>query len=99
FGETRYRARTTSFFVQVWTFAQCAQLSLCDFTFLSAQSSSSTTWPVAVSFAVVGQRTRILFVMEQEPFVRWRAINQADTRSAPCRYRMGTFPASPDRQW
>src|SRR5437868_9725181 len=69
-----YRARTTSFFVQVCTFAQCAQLSLCDFTFLSAQSSSSITWPVAVSFAVVGQRTRILFVMEVEAFARRRVL-------------------------
>src|SRR5205085_9220236 len=94
-----YRARTTSFFVQACTLSQCAHVSLCVFTFLSAQSSSSTTWPVAVSLAVVGHRTRIRFVMVVESFVRPRAFNRVDIRSAPYRYRKGTFPASPGHRW
>ena len=52
------RARTTSFFVQLWTWRQWGQVNLGVFTFAAAQSCSSIVWPVAVSFAVEGHRTR-----------------------------------------
>ena len=54
----RQRARTTSFFVQLWTWRQWGQVNLGVFTFAAAQSCSSIVWPVAVSFAVEGHRTR-----------------------------------------
>src|SRR5437764_15091168 len=50
------RARTTSFFVQVWTWRQCGQLNLLLLIFAAAHSSSRMVWPLGVSFAVEGQR-------------------------------------------
>jgi hypothetical protein len=51
------RARTTSFFVQVWTWRQWGQVNFGVLTLAAAQSCSSMVWPVGVSFAVEGHRT------------------------------------------
>jgi hypothetical protein len=53
-----YLARTTSFFVQVWTWRQWGQVNFDLFILAAAQSFSSMVWPVGVSLAVDGQRTR-----------------------------------------
>ena len=50
------RARTTSFFVQVWTWRQCGQLNLLLLIFAAAHNSSLIVWPLGVNFAVEGQR-------------------------------------------
>jgi len=51
------RAKTTSFFVQLWICWQCGQVNLGVFTLAPAQSCSSMVWPVTASLAVEGQRT------------------------------------------
>ena len=53
-----YRARTTSFFPQVWVWPQWAQLNFWLFTLAASQRCSSMVWPVSVNFEVEGQRTR-----------------------------------------
>jgi hypothetical protein len=53
-----YRARTTSFFVQLCTCRQCGQVILWFLTLAAAHNSSLMVCPVGVSFAVDGHRTR-----------------------------------------
>src|SRR5215475_10416273 len=72
----RYRAvdigrpRITSFFVQVWTSPQCAQVNFCAFTVAVCQRSSSIVLPVSVSFEVEGQRTSRLLMLRRAAFAR-----------------------------
>jgi len=51
-----YRARTTSFFVQVWTCRQCGQVNLLLLIFAAAHKLSLIVCPLGVSFAVDGHR-------------------------------------------
>jgi len=59
------RPRTTSFFVQVCTAPQCAQVNFCVFTVAVCQRFSSIVLPVSVSFEVEGQRTSKLLMLRQ----------------------------------
>src|SRR5207245_10205983 len=52
-----------SFFVQVCTPPQCAQVNFCVFSFTVGQDFSSIVLPVSVSFDVVGQRTSKLLIL------------------------------------
>ena len=101
------RARTTSFFVQVWTWRQWGQVNLGVLTLTTAQSCSSIVCPVGVSFAVEGHRTSSRLMTG--PFLTFRgeavAKNfilifsmRADKRCEPCRYRKETFGVSRGRQ-
>jgi hypothetical protein len=53
----------TSFFVQVWTLPQWAQVSFCVFTLAVCQRFSSIVRPVSVNFDVDGQRTSKLLML------------------------------------
>src|SRR6266513_1751189 len=53
----------TSFFVQVCTLPQCAQVNFCVFSFTAGQDFSSIVLPVSVSFDVEGQRTSKLLIL------------------------------------
>ena len=53
----------TSFFVQVCTPPQCAQVNFCVFSFTVGQDFSSIVLPVSVSFDVEGQRTSKLLIL------------------------------------
>src|SRR5438445_13392346 len=53
----------TSFFVQVCTPPQCAQVNFCVFSFTVGQDFSSIVLPVSVSFDVEGQRTSKLLML------------------------------------
>ena len=54
-----YRARTTSFFVQLWTCRQWGQLILLFVSRVDLNRLSSTVCPVAVSLPVPGHRTNM----------------------------------------
>ena len=62
--ELRYRARTTSFLVQLWTWWQCGQLRRGRLSFVPSHSDSSTVLPVGARRPVDGQRTRIRLIAE-----------------------------------
>src|SRR5215467_15209458 len=62
---TMGRPRTTSFFVQVCTAPQCAQVNFCVFTVAVCQRVSSIVLPVSVSFEVEGQRTSRLLMLRR----------------------------------
>src|SRR6185369_11249926 len=53
----------TSFFVQVCTLPQCAQVIFCAFTLAVGQRFSSIVRPVSVSLDVEGQRTSKLLML------------------------------------
>jgi hypothetical protein len=57
------RPRITSFFFHECTLPQCAQVTLCVFSFAVGQRFSSIVLPVSVSFDVEGQRTSKLLIL------------------------------------
>src|SRR6266480_2014213 len=90
----------TSFFVQVWTLPQWAQVNFCVFTLAVGQRFSSIVLPVSVSFDVEGQRTSKLLMLGPT-FIFGRrggskrnlvAIIKVDKRFALWRCRRATFP-------
>src|SRR6266403_3799008 len=93
------RARTTSFFVQVWTWRQCGQLNLLLLIFAAAHSSSRIVWPLGVSLAVEGQRMSKRLITGPFAFgavgrakkcINKNLVSRADKRCALYRYRKGT---------
>jgi len=100
------RARTTSFFVQVWTWRQWGQVNLGVLTLAAAQSASSIVWPVGVSFAVEGHLTSSRLITGPvfafglavviKNFIK---LTRADKRYAPFRHRKGTFRVLHGHPW
>src|SRR5437868_1371493 len=93
------RARTTSFFVQVWTWRQCGQLNLLLLIFAAAHNSSLIVWPLGVSLAVEGQRMSKRLITGPFAFgavgrakkcINKDWVSRADKRCALYRYRRVT---------
>jgi len=97
------RARTTSFFVQLWTWWQCGQVTFWVFTLAFAQSCSSMVWPVGVSLAVEGHLTSRRLITGPV-FSLGAAVDVKNFILVGIQYELyqchrGTSPILRDRRW